>query len=476
MMHTLQKRNSDCDLRSLLDRQRSEFIRAGIPPMKQRLADLQKLKRVLFDKRHEFAAAISEDFGHRSAQESLLLDIAGCIDSIKYMRSQLAKWMRVEHRSVGVTFMPASAKVCYQPVGVVGIIAPWNYPVALTMTPLATALAAGNRAMVKPSELVPATSELIKAVLTETFPQDQVAVVTGDADVASAFSHLAFDHLLFTGSTAIGRSVMRAASENLVPVTLELGGKSPTIVERGANLARVARLIAYGKLANAGQTCIAPDYALVAHDEVERFAQAYQAAVASLYPEVIRNPDYTSIISDHHHARLVALLEDAKAKGAIVQVSGADSSQHPSHPRTLAPALVLAVTDDMHIMQQEIFGPLLPVVAYQTIEDAVSYVNARPRPLALYYFGPKGPHRDLVLQNTTSGGVGINETLLQYAQHDLPFGGIGPSGMGAYHGKEGFIALSHAKAVFEQSAFNFTDSIRPPFGKIFDRALKFILR
>jgi coniferyl-aldehyde dehydrogenase len=314
-------------------------------------------------------------------------------------------------------------------------------------------------------------------MLAEVFDQEQVAVISGDARLGAAFAGLPFDHVLFTGSTSVGRAVLRAASDNLVPATLELGGKSPAIIDRGAPLATAARRVAYGKLANAGQTCIAPDYVLVPQENVQDFVQAYRDAVSHLYPRITTNPDYTSIVSDRQHARLLSLLADAREKGAqLVEIGEEADGPLRTHPRTLSPVVVLNTTEDMRLMTEEIFGPILPIVPYREINDAVAYVNARPRPLALYFFGPRGPARDLVLQHTTSGGVSINETNLHYAQDDLPFGGVGPGGMGAYHGPEGFKTLSHAKGVFEQAGLNLTDIIRPPFGRLIERLVEFMLR
>jgi coniferyl-aldehyde dehydrogenase len=470
-------RKDDDGLNALLSGQRSAFLREGPPTLAQRRSDLKKLKEALLAHREGFITAINADFGHRSRHETSLLDLASVVGGINYLRRNLARWMRPERRRVAAHFFPGSTRVVYQPLGVVGIISPWNYPVALAMMPLATALAAGNRAMIKPSELTPATSELMRSMLSEVFPQDQVAIVTGDKNVGVAFSNLAFDHLLFTGSTPVGRAVMRAASENLVPVTLELGGKSPAIVERGSSLQTAARRIAYGKLANAGQTCVAPDYTLVAEQEIEGFVSAYTAEVSKLYPNIDSNPDYTSIVNDRHHARLLGLLDDARAKGArVIEIGAATNDHNTTHLRKIAPTVVLEVTDDMSLMKDEIFGPILPIVPYRKLEDAVAYVNARPRPLALFFFGPDGPGRKLVLERTTSGGVAINETILHYALDDIPFGGVGASGMGAYHGHEGFKTMSHAKGIFEQARLNFTDAVRPPFGKLLERTVDFLLR
>jgi len=453
--------------------QRASFLRDGAPPLARRKADLAKLKQALLANREQLANAVSTDFGHRSVYETKILDLMPVIQSINYLSRNLRRWMRPQRRHVAMHFQPASARIEFQPLGIIGIISPWNYPISLLFTPLATAIAAGNRAMIKPSELTPATNAVIISLLREIFPEEQVAVVTGNADIGAAFSALPFDHLIFTGSTSVGRSVMRAASENLVPVTLELGGKSPVIVERGYSMTQAAASIAFGKLANAGQTCIAPDYALVHANDIEAFATAYREAVRGYYPGGTDDPAYASLISTRHHARLSGLIEDARGKGATVIPIGATDS---SRERTLAPTLILNATPDMAVMQDEIFGPILPVIAYNDIEEAIAYVNERPRPLALYFFGSAGNDRDQVLQRTTSGNVTINDTLFHYAVDDLPFGGVGPSGMGAYHGEAGFRTLSHAKGIFQQARWNFTGLLQAPFGRITDLVLAWLLR
>ena len=468
-----------CDdgLTATLARQRAAFLRDGPPPLAHRHSDLMKLKNALREHREQFVAAINTDFGHRSRQETSLFDLASVVEGISFLHRNLWRWMQPERRRVGLSFVPASNRVLYQPLGVVGIISPWNYPVALALMPLATALAAGNRAMIKPSELTPQTSALLESVLGKVFAEDQVAVVTGDTNVGIEFSRLPFDHLLFTGSTSVGRAIMRAAGDNLVPVTLELGGKSPVIVERGSSLSMAARRIAYGKLANGGQTCTAPDYVFVAEQEVDSFVAAYQKEVAKLYPDIASNPDYTSIINDRQYARLTNMLNDARAKGArVIELRGPNQNSDLTHTRTMIPTIILDVTDRMDVMKDEIFGPVLPVMPYRNLEDVVACINSRPRPLALYFFGPDGPGRQMVLERTTSGGVSINETVLHYAQNDLPFGGVGQSGMGAYHGHEGFKTLSHAKGVFKQARFSLTDAVRPPFGRIVERVVGFMMR
>ena len=466
--------DADRALDGTLALQRAAFLRDGAPSLAERRRDLTKLKEALLARKEEFIAALDVDFGHRARQETLMLDIGSTVGAINYLHGNLRRFMRPERRHVAAIFKPGSAKVVYQPLGVVGIVSPWNFPVSLAVTPLATALAAGNRVMLKPSEMTPATTGLLASMLTEIFDAEQVAVVTGDAKVGSAFSSLPFDHLLFTGSTPVGRAIMRAATENLVPVTLELGGKSPVIVEPGYNLRTAARRVAFGKLANGGQICTSPDYLLLPKGGVDEFVSAFREEVDALYPDIAGNPDYSWVVNDRHFARLVGLVEDATAKGARVVEIGA--KPHDAQSRLFRPTLLLDVTDDMGAMQEEIFGPILPVITYDGLEDAIAYVNARPRPLALYYFGTDAQSQQKVLERTTSGGVLINDTILHYAQDDLPFGGVGLSGMGAYHGPEGFKTMSHAKAVFTQGRFNLADLFRPPFGKVYDFLLNVMLR
>src|SRR5262245_2454619 len=460
----------------LLAKQRAAFLRNGPPSLAERRASLKKLRAAMLARRADFEASLDADFGHRSRHETAIMEMLVVTWGIDYLQKNLRRFMRRERRHVALPMRLARAYVEYQPLGVVGIVAPWNCPFSLALMPLATALAAGNRAMIKPSELTPATSDLLVSLITETFSEDEVAVVTGDAGIGAAFAALTFDHLFFTGSTAVGRAVMRAASEQLVPVTLELGGKSPVLVDRGQPLARVAMDIAYGKLANAGQTCIAPDYVLLHDEDVDAFVEAWGKAVASLYPDGPASQDYSSIVNARHYDRLRGLLEDAQAKGARVVATGPWRELASWRAHTLPPTLVLDVHDGMRLMQEEIFGPLLPIVTYRNLDDAIAFVNARPRPLALYYFGSSAANRKRVLTRTTSGGVTINGTLLHYVQEDLPFGGVGASGFGAYHGIEGFRAFSHQKAVFDVGRWNGGVLLRPPFGGLTNAILSFMLR
>ena len=440
-------------------RQRLAFHKHSMPSAAQRIMWLKALGELLSNEREALVRAISEDFGNRSADETLLAELMPSLHGIHYATQRIKKWMKPSRRSVGMQFMPASAKVVYQPLGVVGVIVPWNYPLFLSIGPLVGALAAGNRVMVKMSESTPATSQLIKDLLAKVFPEDLVTVVLGEAEVGMAFSKLPFDHLLFTGATSIGKHVMRAAAENLTPVTLELGGKSPAIVSADVPLADAAERIAFGKTMNAGQTCVAPDYVLVPKARVEGFVEAYREAVLRFYPQLENNPDYTAIINERQQRRLNGYLEDAASKGATIVPLYAEAQG-----RRMPHAVLLNVSDEMKVMQDEIFGPLLPVIPYDTLEDAFAFINQRARPLALYFFGYDKREQQRVLEETHSGGVCLNDTLLHVAQDDMPFGGIGPSGMGHYHGHEGFLTFSKAKGVLVKQRLNAAKLIYPPYG------------
>lgn len=459
-----------------LEQQRRAFLHDGSPSIAQRKANLLKLRAAVLAHRRDVEEAINADFGNRSRHETDIMELLGVVQSIDYLLRHLRRFMKPERRHVAAFHRTGRAYVEYQPKGVIGVMAPWNYPVALTFIPLATALAAGNRVMIKPSELTPRTSELIQRLLAASFSTDEVAVILGGPEVGASFSALPFDHLLFTGSTQVGRMVMRAASDHLVPLTLELGGKSPVVVAPGHAVRSTLDSIVFGKLANAGQTCVAPDYALVHENDLDAFVAHYRAAVARSYPQGPTSPDYTSIVSDRHYARLQALIENARTRGAQVIETGVTPERAAQRPRTLAPVLIVGADDDTAVMREEIFGPLLPVRTYRSLDEAIGYINARPRPLALYYFGKEGADSEALLKCTTSGNVGINNTLMHVAVDDLPFGGVGPSGMGAYHGIEGFRAMSHAKGVFVQGRWNLPRLLRAPFGKLAELALAFTLR
>ncbi len=458
--HLQQSQQQIDQLEQLFARQREAFRANPMPSAEQRIQWLKALSQMLSGNQEALIKAISQDFSNRSADETRLAEIMPSLQGIHYASSRIKKWMKPSRRSVGMAFQPAAAKVIYQPLGVVGVIVPWNYPLFLAMGPLVGALAAGNRVMIKMSESTPATSQLVKDLLGKIFPEDLVCVALGEAEVGVAFSKLAFDHLLFTGATSIGKHVMRAAAENLTPVTLELGGKSPVIVSADVPLSDAAERIAFGKTMNAGQTCVAPDYVLVPCERVEGFVEAYRAAVTRFYPQLQDNPDYTAIINERQLQRLKGLLSDAESKGAKV------INLYPeAQGRRMPQAVLLNVNDDMQVMQDEIFGPLLPIVPYDSLEQAFAYINDRPRPLALYYFGYNKAEQQRVLEQTHSGGVCLNDTMLHVAQDDMPFGGVGPSGMGHYHGHEGFKTFSHAKGTFIKQRFNAARMIYPPYGK-----------
>jgi len=447
-------------LNTLLAKQQAAFAQNPMPSAKQRIEWLVKLREMLKKQQEAIVAAINQDFGNRSADETRLAELMPSILGIRHACSHLKKWMKPERRSVGISFQPARAQVVYQPLGVIGVIVPWNYPLMLSIGGLVGALSAGNRVMLKMSEYTPASGALLKQLLADIFPEDLVAVVLGEAEVGQAFSRLPFDHLLFTGSTEVGKHVMRAAADNLTPLTLELGGKSPAIISGHIPIEEAARRIAFGKSLNSGQTCIAPDYVLVPKAQQEAFIKAYQQVIENFYPKMADNPDYSSIINERQLTRLQDVLAEAQNKGARV-IHLFDKATD----RRLPHALILGANDSMRLMQEEIFGPLLPIVPYEHLDEAIAYINARPRPLALYYFGYDRQGQQKVLSSTHSGGVGLNECLLHIVQDDMPFGGIGPSGMGHYHGREGFLTFSKAKAVFSRGRFNATQFIYPPYGK-----------
>jgi coniferyl-aldehyde dehydrogenase len=466
---------ADDELHRILNKQREAFRRKGAPSYDERIVAIDKVRAQILKYKDEIAEAIRQDFGNRSKHETLLAEVFGSLNPIKHVRKNLRKWMKPERRPISINFKPASGRIIYQPLGVVGIMAPWNYPVYLALVPLVEALGAGNRVMLKPSELTPRTSDLLKKMLGEVFDESEVAVVTGGPEVGAAFSTLAFDHLLYTGSTRVGRLVMKAAADKMVPVTLELGGKSPTIVSDDYPMEKAAASIATGKLLNAGQTCIAPDYVMVPEGKQDAFVEEFRKIATQMYPSLLENPDFTSIVSDSHYERITRLIRDAQDKGAkIVQINPKNETFEGT--RKIAPTLVLGVTEDMDIMQEEIFGPVLPVKSVKSVEEAIDYVNDHPRPLALYVFTNDKTRRDKVLNSTTSGGACANEVVMHVAQEELPFGGIGPSGTGAYHGEHGFRTFSHAKSVFYQSRFNLAGMLRPPYGARIEKMLKMLMK
>jgi coniferyl-aldehyde dehydrogenase len=463
------------ELREVLALQRAAFARERHPSLATRLDRLDRLAALTERIAPELVTALAEDFGHRSSHVTRLADLMMVEAAIRHTRRHLKHWMKPRHVPTPMAFQPATSRLLPQALGVVGIVAPWNYPFQLAVAPAAAALAAGNRVMIKPSELTPRCSELLRRAVAESFQPDEMTVLTGDAEVGRAFVTLPFDHLLFTGSTAVGRQVALAAAANLTPVTLELGGKSPAILNADCDLGQAATSLALGKMFNAGQTCIAPDYVVVPRELVGPFRDAMTAAMGRLYPDLPRNPDVTSIVNDRHHARLQALLADARERGAEV-VPLAPSTEASPHPRLMAPALVLNVNDGMRIMQEEIFGPLLPVVPYDSVDEVIERVNRFDRPLALYWYGRDTQARDRVLQETVSGGVTVNDCMWHFGQEELPFGGVGASGMGAYHGEAGFRTFSQYKPVLVQSRLAGTPLLHPPYGKVFEFMMKLLKR
>ncbi|HVT95204.1 MAG TPA: coniferyl aldehyde dehydrogenase [Bryobacteraceae bacterium] len=459
-------------LRLLLDAQRAAFARDPYPTLTARKKHLRELLVALIAKQKDFTKAIDDDFGGRAHAEIMLSEVFVSGASIKHALRHAAEWMRARSAPVDLPLQPARAWVMPQPLGVAGIISPWNYPLFLFMGPLAGALAAGNRAMLKPSEYTPATSALLARLIEDTFAPDHVAVVNGDAAVAREFATLPFDHLLFTGSTAVGREVMRAASENLTPVTLELGGKCPAILAPGGDVSKAARDILYGKLLNAGQTCVAPDYVLVPRANLHEFAGAALAAIDRYFPNAPGNPDYTALIHPRHVERLQSYLEEASARGVEIL----PAARRPPCGRKFAPALLLDPPGDLRVMREEIFGPVLPLKAYDHLDEALAYVNALPRPLALYLFTRDRRIMERVERNTISGALSVNETLLHCGVESLPFGGVGASGMGHYHGRHGFETFSKMKPVFYRPFTGFSAKLRPPYGKLHERLLKLLMR
>ena len=436
---------------------------------------LRRLSALIHDNEAALCEAISSDFGHRAAAETQMLDIVPSLEALRHALRHGRAWMRPRRASTSLWFRPARARVLPQPLGLVGIIVPWNYPLYLAGGPLASAFAAGNRAMIKLSEFSPAFGALFTSLVSGRFDPDELAVFTGGADEAAAFGALPFDHLLFTGSTAVGKRVMAAASANLVPVTLELGGKSPVVLAPGQDLLRAAMRIVTGKLVNAGQTCVAPDYVLLPRAEMESFADACEQAARQLYPHGLQSPDYCSIIDLRHYGRLATLLAQARAAGVRVRpLFTGPQSQDLQH--RLAPALCLDPPHDLALMREEIFGPWLPLVPYDDLDQAIAHVNAGPRPLALYWFDNDRKRMAHALRATHAGGVTVNDILMHVAQDDLPFGGIGPSGMGPYHGRWGFDTFSKLKPVLYQPRLAGTALVRPPYGKTFSRLMALMKR
>ena len=461
-------------MRALFDAQHKASRIQIVVPLALRRDRLLRMKAVIDDHSTALAQAVQKDFGVRSLKLTEIADLFVLRTLLSHTLRSLPKWMRPQKVSTPLYLQPASAYLQRQPLGVVGVVSPWNYPVQLALGPVITALAAGNRVMLKPSELTPHTSALMAKLIGQAYAPDEVCVVLGDGEndieLAAEFTSLPFDHLFFTGSTAVGRIVAKAAAANLTPTTLELGGKSPCIIDASCDMEEAAIKIAHGKLLNAGQTCIAPDYILLPKGKEAAFGHAIAQAVAKLFPTIAGNPDYAAIISPRHHARLQAMLAAAEDGGARLQTINTGGVAVEGS-RQMPPVLVFDAPPDCKLLHEEIFGPVLPVVPYDTLNQAIDYINARPRPLALYWFGTNSASRDTVLARTVSGGVTVNDTLMHIAHKNLPFGGVGESGWGSYHGEAGFLRLSQQKPVLVQSKWARGDLFYPPYGKRFEQVM-----
>ena len=463
---------SQSHLHALLSAQKDAYDSQGIPSLEHRLASLNDLFNILKTNQHAIAEAISKDFGHRAQQETQLAELFLCIDGIRYIRKHLKKWMRPQKRSTSIWLLGSGNKVIPQPLGVVGIVVPWNYPLFLCISPLIGALAAGNRCMIKMAANSRHLSQLLKGLFAEKFSADMLTIAHGAK--GKDFSALAFDHLIFTGSGDSGRQVMRAAANNLTPVTLELGGKSPTIIAADYSITKAAERLLFSKCLNAGQTCVAPDYVFVPEGKVNEFIAASKIIISGRYTN-IESADYTSIIDDRAYLRLKNTLADAIDQGATATVL-VPNSQANDVTRKFPPTLLTQVKGTMRVMQEEIFGPLLPIMAYQHIDDVLGYINSKDRPLALYLFSNDKQLQDKVINKTRSGGVCLNDAALHVGQNDMPFGGAGESGMGQYHGTEGFMAMSKLRPIFKQARFSPLAMMYPPYGQKFDRIIKIMLR
>ncbi|PCI71634.1 MAG: coniferyl-aldehyde dehydrogenase [Gammaproteobacteria bacterium] len=455
------------DLKELLQLQQDAFKREPFPSEKLRITQLKALKEALLKHKEKLIKAISADFGHRSEDETQLADIMPTILSIGYHIKHLRHWMKPEKRHVSALFQPASSQIMFQPLGVVGIMAPWNYPVFLTLGPLIAAIAAGNRAMIKPSEFTPYSNRILCEIINDAFSKDEVVIVEGEAEIAAAFSALPFDHLIFTGSTSVGKHVMAAAAKNLTPVTLELGGKSPALIAEDVSADFAVERLLYGKCLNSGQTCVAPDYVLCPESKLDDLIASFKKGFQQLYPDLSCG-DYSSVINDRQFSRLNLLIEDANEKGATV-ISLAEPPTNQE--RCLPLQLIIDVNDTMEVMQDEIFGPLLPILTFKNIDEAISIIQSKPRPLALYLYSLDKKTQNHVLLQTHAGGVCINDSVNHVAQEDLPFGGVGASGMGKYHGKEGFLTFSASKPILKRGRFYSAKAAFPPYNRLIHRMI-----
>jgi coniferyl-aldehyde dehydrogenase len=457
-------------MQDILSSQKRAYLNDSVVSTALRIDRLERAVNVLKNNQQNFVDAMTADFGHRSEHQSVFTDIASSIGPLRHAQKHLAGWQKKQKRKVtpGVlALLGAKAWVEYQPLGVVGVISPWNFPVNLTFAPLAGILAAGNRCMIKPSEYTPETSKAMAIALAEEFDADEISVIIGGPETGANFSGLAFDHLLFTGATSVAKHVMRAAAANLVPVTLELGGKSPVVISRSAPMATTTDALMTGKMLNAGQICLAPDYVFVPEERMGEFVESSKQSVAKMYPTLVDNPDYTSVVNERHFERINNYVEEARGNGVeVVEINPAEEDFRQQQANKIPPTLVINPPEDSAIMQEEIFGPVLAVKSYAQLDETISYVNDHDRPLGLYYFGTDQKEVDQVLGETTSGGVTLNDVLMHISQENLPFGGVGPSGTGSYHGEDGFRSFSHTKAVFRQAKFNPAEKLglRPPYG------------
>lgn len=459
--------------------QKNADLQDPFPSAIKRIADIKRLKKSIISHEHDIICAMKEDFGNRSEYDTKFGDILTTVLSANYTIKHIKRWMKSSKRHVNILFQPAKAKVHYQPLGVIGIITPWNYPMFLALGPLISALSAGNRAIIKMSEFTPATNKVMKKLLSGIFSSKQVALINGGVSVSSHFSSLAFDHIIFTGSTTTGKKVMSAAAHNLTPVTLELGGKSPVIIDEKISIDTAVERFILAKTLNSGQTCVAPDYILCPKEKMNELICCLKNRFNEMYPNINSNDDYSSIINNAQFNRLLSLLDDAKDKGANVHSLQEELGQnsYPAQQRKIPLTIVTNTNKNMTIMQEEIFGPLLPIIGYNSMEQAIAYINERPKPLALYLMSFNIELQQHVIKNTKAGGVCINEAALHVAQDDLPFGGIGDSGMGHYHGHEGFLTLSKAKPVFSRGKFSLGSMIFPPYNKTVHRLIyKFFVR
>ena len=468
------------NLEALVELQRSKFRAEGEVTYSTRIDRLKRLKALIVENKTEFAETTKREFGGaRSYEFSLFSEFASKVEGIDYAMKHLKEWMKPEKRKTNkpMNFLGGKSQVRHFPKGVVGIISPWNLPFGLTVAPLTGALAAGNRAILKPSEFVPETAALFAEIIPKYFLEDEVAVVTGGADISQRFAELPFDHLLFTGSSNIGAKVMQSASKNLVPVTLELGGKSPVIIGRSAKLDLAGTRLTFGKLLNGGQLCLSPDYVVVPNELEEQLIARVVHEAQSMYPNITENEDYAGVINERHFARLQNYIDDAVAKGAKLTIVGADKTRVSEDNRRMPLHILQNVNEDMLVMHEEIFGPILPVMTYSDVAEVPDMIEPRRNPLAMYYFGKDKREQEYLLSNVQSGGVCINDITLHYVQEDLPFGGVGASGMGAYHGPEGFRSLSHARAIYSQTMIDVLPIIgaRPPFGEKFRKNISKIL-